>query len=115
MNGTLRAAYDAELAAAEGAAGRGEIELAFRHLERAHILGQRHTARHVHAHWLMLKLGASTGAWGEVAGQLSRIVAAALFSRIWIPEGNTGRANVSALKPMPVPDDLRAVLERGEA
>ena len=27
------------------------------------------------------------------------------------PVGNTGGANVSAFQPMPVPDDLRAVLE----
>ncbi len=43
----------------------------------------------------------------EVVGQVPRIVAAILFSRIWVPRGNTGRARVSALKPMPVPEDLR--------
>jgi hypothetical protein len=35
-----------------------------------------------------------------------------VFSRIWVPVGNTGRANVRALKAMPVPDDLRSVLEK---
>lgn len=111
MNHALREAYETELAAAAAARRAGNTEMAFHHLARAHILGQRHTLRHVHAHWLMLKLGASAGAWGEVAGQLSRIVAAAVFSRIWIPEGNTGRADVSALKPMPIPDDLLRLLE----
>lgn len=115
MNEALRAAYDAELAAARTATGGGDVEGAFHHLERAHILSQRYTAKHVHVHWLMLRLGASGGAWREVVGQASRIVAAALFSRIWVPTGNTGRANVSALKPMPIPDDLRSVLERGDA
>lgn len=62
----------------------------------------------------MLKLGASGHDRREVLGQLSRIVAAAVFSRIWVPIGNTGRANVSALKPMPVPDDLRRVLAQEE-
>ena len=113
MTGALRAAYVAEVAAADAAAARGETEAAFRHLERAHILGQRHTSKHVHVHWLMLKLGASVGAWREVLGQASRIVAATVFSRIWVPVGNTGRANVSALKPMPIPDDLRSLLENG--
>ncbi|HWM31830.1 MAG TPA: DUF3703 domain-containing protein, partial [Methyloceanibacter sp.] len=61
----------------------------------------------------MLRLGASMGAWREVLGQLTRIVAAAIFSRIWVPVGNTGRANVNALKPMPVPSDLRSILEDG--
>ena len=115
MNGPLRAAYDAELEAADAAALGGKTEVAFNHLERAHILGQRHTREHVRAHWLMLRLGASAGAWREVFGQTTRIVAAALFSRIWVPTGNTGRANVSALKPMPIPGDLRAVRENDGA
>ena len=111
MKGALRSAYEGELAAAEAAAAAGNADGAFDHLARAHILSQRHTLQHVYIHWMMLRLGASVGAWREVLGQASRIVAAALFSRIWIPEGNTGRANVSALKPMPIPDDLRAILE----
>ena len=47
----------------------------------------------------------------EVFGQLKRMVAAAIFSRLWVPPGNTGRANVSAVEPMPIPDDLRRLLE----
>jgi hypothetical protein len=113
MTGALRAAYVTELAAAEAATAVGNTEIAFHHLERAHILSQRHTLQHVHVHWLMLQLGASMGAWREVLGQLTRIVAAAVFSRIWVPVGNTGRANVSAVKPMPVPGDLRSILEDG--
>jgi hypothetical protein len=93
----------------------GEVEVAFHHLERAHILSQRHTSEHVHVHWFMLRLGASVGAWREVIGQSMRIVAAALFSRLWVPLGNTGRANVSAMKPMPVPADLRSALENRDA
>jgi len=110
MNGALRAACDSELNAASAATARGDAGAAFRHLERAHILSQRHTGQHVRVHWLMLKLGASGRDWREVLGQLSRIVAAAVFSRIWVPVGNTGRANVSAMKPMQIPDDLRRIL-----
>jgi hypothetical protein len=113
MNPALRHAYEAELSAAGAATVEGKVEIAFHHLERAHILSQRHTVQHVHVHWLMLRLGASTGAWREVMGQSTRIVAAAVFSRIWVPIGNTGRAHVSALKPMSVPDDLRSLLENG--
>jgi hypothetical protein len=114
MRGALRAAYDAELDAAGAATARSDAGAAFRHLERAHILSQRHTWQHVRVHGLMLKLGASGRDRREVLGQLSRIVAAAVFSRIWVPIGNTGRANVSAVKPMPVPDDLRRVLAQEE-
>ena len=108
----LRSVYIAELVSASAATANGDIDGAFRHLGRAHILTQRLTWQHVHVHWLMLKLGASLGDWREVLGQLTRIVAAAAFSRIWVPVGNTGRANVSAFKPMAVPDDLRVFIEQ---
>lgn len=111
MNDLLRAAYVAELVAADAAMDEGNSELAFHHLERAHILGQRYTTKHVYVHWLMLRLAASSGAWRELLGQLPRIIAASVSSRIWVPIGNTGRANVSAMKPMPIPGDLRPLLE----
>jgi hypothetical protein len=47
----------------------------------------------------------------EIAGQLTRIAAAALFSRLWVPVGNTGGANVSATRPMQVPPDLQTILD----
>lgn len=111
MKAQLQAAYAAELDLARGAAAAGDIDAAFRHLERAHIIGQRDTWAHVRSHWRMLRLAASVGQCREVAGQALRIVAAALASRIWVPAGNTGRANVSAMRPMPIPEDLRAMLE----
>jgi Protein of unknown function (DUF3703) len=112
MIADLRSAYCAELASASGATANGDIERAFQHFGRAHIISQRFTWQHVHVHWLMLKLGASIGDWREVFGQVTRIFAALVFSRIWVPVGNTGRANVSALKPMPMPDDLRMLMEQ---
>lgn len=111
MLGNLRNAYRAELLAASAATAERNTERAFEHLGRAHIISQRYTWRHVYVHWRMLKLGTSIGDWREVGGQLSRILAASIFSRIWVPIGNTGRANVSAMKPMPLPDDLRILLD----
>jgi hypothetical protein len=113
MDEALRNAYQRELSAVRAAVAAGETDVAFHHLERAHILSQRDTIEHVRVHGLMLRLGYSTRSGREVIGQAVRIVAAALFSRIWVPLGNTGRANVSALRPMPVPEDLRAVLAPG--
>lgn len=55
----------------------------------------------------MLKIGLTGKDAKEVFGQILRIIAvfpASLFR--WVPVGNTGRANVSALKSMPIPDDL---------
>lgn len=80
-------------------------------LERAHILTQRRPWLHAHSHWLMLRAGWQLGDRREVLGQLPRIVAALLFSRLWVPIGNTGRARVSAFRPMPISEELRRLLE----
>lgn len=109
---TLRAAFEHEWALAAAARAQGNLDLAFRHLERAHVLGQRSTRLHVRSHVGMLAVGWRRRDRREVFGQLTRIVAAALFSRLWVPVGNTGGANVSAVKPMPVPPDLQALLDQ---
>ena len=110
MSDALHNALHAEILRAREASERGDNPRAFHHLERAHILSQRLTIRHVQVHWLMFKHGIRTRNPREIFGQTVRIVAAALFSRVWVPLGNTGGANVSAMRPMPVPDDLRHLL-----
>ena len=112
MHNELKPFYRAEVAAALEAEVLGDFPLAFTHLERAHILSQRFTLAHVATHLRMLTLGWRTRNVREVWGQLTRALAALLFSRIWIPVGNTGRANVSAIAPMPIPEDLVQVLAR---
>jgi Protein of unknown function (DUF3703) len=107
----LPTAYRHELSAGYASLEQGDHVEAMRRFERSHILGQRKTRLHVRAHVAMLKVGWQRRDTREVLGQLTRIIAAALFSRIWVPEGNTGGAKVSALKPMPVPDDLKRILE----
>lgn len=84
--------------------------LAFHHLERAHVLSQRYPLWHARVHRYMLYVGWCQGSAHEVCGQLLRIVAALLFSYIWVPEGNTGGVNVSAFKPMSLPKDLGELL-----
>lgn len=100
-------AYDQEVAQADRALQRQDFETAFRHLERAHVLGQRMTGRHTSIHWRMLTAGLRRGDLREAIGQVPRIVASILFSRLWVPRGNSGRARVSAFRPMPVPADLQ--------
>lgn len=111
MRESLKAAYQKELAASRAAQAKGDHQEAFRHLERAHILSQRFAFAHAATHLRMLRLGWQLGDGREVRGQLTRTVAVLIFSRIWVPLGNTGRARVSALAPMPVPDDLARLLE----
>ena len=111
MTPVLRAALDRELAAAAAQQCAGALDAAFAHLERAHILSQRYAFVHAGVHLRMWRLGWQRRDAREVLGQSTRIVAALIFSKLWVPRGNTGGANVSALKPMPLPDDLRAILD----
>lgn len=99
--------YEEELSRARVALATGNVEVCFGHLERAHVLSQRMTGRHIHVHWLMLVAGWRRGDWREVVGQVPRMLASLLFSRLWVPRGNSGRARVSAFAPMPVPADLQ--------
>lgn len=100
-------AYRKEVFQAQRALQSCNFETCFLHLERAHVLAQHMTGRHTYVHWLMLIAGLRRRDYREVAGQVPRILASVLFSRLWVPRGNSGRAHVSALKPMPVPEDLQ--------
>ena len=112
MNPALRRAYEAELNAAEAAMVAGKVEVAFHHLERAHILGQQYVATHVHTHVAMLRIGVARRDLREVVGQLVRIPAAALGSALGVaPGGNTGGANVGFFAQMEIPPDLKALLD----
>jgi hypothetical protein len=101
-----------EIAAAEELAATGDAADAFRHLERAHVLGQSSTYQHTRVHWLMLKHGVREKDGREIAGQVLRIGGAATKTPLGIyPKGNTGGANVNPLKPMPIEPDLAEILE----
>lgn len=104
--------YQVEMAASREAEHAGDIAAAIAHLERAHILGQRYLLPHLATHWRMLTLARAAQNDPETRGQILRLVAAIpgyVFG--WVPVGNTGGANVSAVKPMPVPPDLAPYFE----
>jgi hypothetical protein len=107
----LPSAYRSELIAGHAALESGDLAEAFRRFERAHILGQRKTWLHLRAHVAMLRVAWLRRSKREILGQLTRIAAAAVFSRIWVPKGNTGGANVSAFRKMAVPEDLKNILD----
>jgi hypothetical protein len=112
MHPELRRAYDAEMTTAAGLYDAGDLQLTFSHLERAHILGQSFSIAHVRTHWWMLKVGVRNRDLVEITGQIPRILGALLFSRIWVPIGNTGGARVPPFKPMPIPYELQVVLDK---
>ena len=107
----LRAAWASEHGAARVERARGQHAAEWAHLERAHILSQPKAVLHVRTHVAMLAAGIRRHDRREVLGQLLRLVVAgpgSLTGRY--PVGNTGGADVNALTPMPIPDDLAAYL-----
>ncbi len=112
MHPELRRAYDIEMATAARLYNVGNLPLAFSHLERAHILGQSFSIAHARTHWWMLKVGLRNRDIVEITGQIPRILGALLFSRIWVPIGNTGGARVPPFTPMPIPHELQVLLDK---
>jgi hypothetical protein len=107
----IRPYVDAELRAAAH-----DPEHAFAHLERAHVLGQASTREHVRVHWRMLMWGWRNRDAREFCGQVVRLIGAATKTFIgWVPTGNTGGSNVSAIKPMPVDPELAAIIARARS
>ena len=107
----IRPYVEAELRAAR--AGGAEE---FKHLERAHVLGQASTREHVRVHWQMLKWAVRHRDAREFFGQMLRMTGAATKTFIGlVPAGNTGGANVSAVQPMPVDPELAAIISRAKA
>ena len=102
---------NAERRAARHAHTTGDDTEAWRLLERTHILSQPWPWPHIRSHIDMLRLAVRTRNRREAVGQLVRIVVAGPGSATGrYPLGNTGRANVPATKPMPVPADLAELL-----
>lgn len=112
----IRGHVDLELDAARAAAVLGQEARAFGHLERAHVLGQASTLLHVRVHWHMLRAGLRQRRAREIAGQLLRLVGAATKTPVGlVPTGNTGGADVSPLRPMPIAPDLQRLIDAARA
>ena len=60
----------------------------------------------------MLRWGLRQRRPREVAGQLLRVVGAATKTAVGgVPTGNTGGADVSPFRPMPIAPDLQSLLD----
>jgi hypothetical protein len=111
MHPTLEAAFNAEVQCAERALADDSLAEAFLHFERAHVLGQWYVKPHLITHLGMLRIGWRQRDLREILGQLLRIPGGMIGSAIGrVPRGNTGGANISAFRSLPIPPDLRDIL-----
>lgn len=91
----------------------GNLLASWKHLERAHILGQAWPIQHTIAHWRMMRFALKMKNGKEIIGQIPRLLVGGVKSFVGeIPVGNSGGANVPALMPMEIPDDLSEVLKK---
>ena len=111
MTPKLREHFERELHQFREAEARGDLTSAWTRLERAHILSQAHAGPHIRVHCAMFTFAWRTRNPRELLGQLPRVLLAGPGSLLGrAPLGNTGGANVGIFTPMPIPEDLQALL-----
>lgn len=103
----LKVHYHQELKSYSEAFRTGDLQVSWRHLERAHILGQPWAVEHTYVHWEMLKFGFRIKSSREIIGQIPRLLVGGVKSFVGrIPVGNTGGSDVPPLRAMAIPKDL---------
>lgn len=103
MTSELERSFDSYINQSRAHELSDRVDAAWSCLEAAHVL-------HVRAHAAMLGMAWRNRDTRESLAQVLRIVAAALITRIWVPQRNTGGSSVSAFKLMSIPDDLQELL-----
>lgn len=103
--------YQKELDAVNNNLKNDNLQNAWYHLERAHIIAQKYPYEHTFVHWKMLQFGIKIKSSKEIFGQIPRLLVGGVKSFVGhIPAGNTGGANVPPLKPMEIPADIKEIL-----
>ncbi|EQC48064.1 DUF3703 domain-containing protein [Bacteriovorax sp. Seq25_V] len=111
MKLVIRNEFNKEVTQAKSLIRKGDFELAFVHLERAHVIGQLYVIPHTISHYYMLVVGIKKRSFKEIFGQLIRLPLGVLGSAVGIvPTGNTGGSNISAFKKLPIPSDIQEIL-----
>lgn len=103
-----------EISLARSLLRSGHHDRAMRHLERAHVLGQRFIGPHVLVHWLMFRVAVACWHPRRALGQIARIALGAIGSTVGVlPIGNTGGSDVGMFRKMPILPGLARLLEGG--
>lgn len=109
----LRPYFQSELEAYTSNLAQQNLQTAWNHLERAHVIGQAYPWPHTYVHWKMLQFGISIKNWKEVLGQIPRLLVGGVKSFVGkIPVGNTGGANVPPLKPLPIDPEIMEMFKK---
>ncbi len=112
MTDEIRDQISANLADARVSRRQGEWGRCWELLEDAHVLSQPWAIPHTQVHAAMLVAGWKARDVVEVRGQVLRLLVGGPASAIGkYPVGNTGRARVSSVQPMPVRAALAEMLE----
>jgi hypothetical protein len=113
MSEEIRDRINSNLVEAKVLRSRGEWSRCWQLLEDAHVLSQPWAWSHTRVHAAMLSAGWRSRDVREVRGQLVRLLVGGPASAVRrYPVGNTGRARVSAVQPMPIRADLAEMLVR---
>ncbi len=109
----LKPYFRAELEAYRNKLALNNLQEAWRHLERAHVIGQAYPWEHSYVHFKMLQFGIRIKSPREIIGQLPRLLVGGVKSFVGvIPVGNTGGANVPPLRSMPIKDDIQEIFRK---
>ena len=113
MTTEIRNTINRNIVDARNACKHGQWEMCWLLLEDAHVLSQPWVWPHIRVHVAMLVAGWRARDSREVRGQLLRLLVGGPASAVGrYPTGNTGRARVSAIQPMPMRADLAEMLAR---
>lgn len=90
-----------------------KLNEAWRHLEKAHVIGQAYPFEHSLIHWKMLVFGCKIKNLREIIGQIPRLLVGGVKSFVGtIPVGNTGGANVPPMRSMPIDQEILDIFQR---
>ena len=111
MKKQIKIHFDHEITSAKKLIQQRDYSNAFKHLERAHVLGQSYVIMHTISHYYMLLIGFKTFNIKEIIGQIVRLPLGVIGSAFnIIPVGNTGGSNVNPFKAMVVSQDLKKLM-----
>ena len=113
MPASLKPFYNKELESYSEHFVNSNLQNAWHHLERAHIIGQQYPYQHIYVHFKMLKFGIKIKSAKEIIGQIPRLLVGGIKSFVGkIPVGNPGGANVPPLKSFPIEQEIQEIFAK---